>query len=436
MQTNLEMLGGLQRRAHMSVPVDQIETEINKRLTRMARTAKIAGFRPGKVPLKMIAQQYGPQVRMDVLNEAVNDSFVDMVEKENLRVAGRPQIEPKQDASDASRFEYTATFEVYPDIVIGDLSGVKIDKPVAEVTEADVERTIDILRKQRVKWETATRPAQKGDRVIVDFTGTIDGVEFANGQAKDMPITVGEGRMLPEFEAALQGVVAGDNKAFELKFPQDYHGKDVAGKTAVFSMNVKSVSMPDLPPVDAEFARAYGIADGSVEKLHREIGDNLRMELKRRIIARERDQVMDALAKSSPVTVPQTLVDQEIMRQMQQAAQEMKSRGVEPTSEQLTPDRFRDIAHARVTLGLLVGELVRQEKLEPTPEQVRTLVEEHAQSYEQPDEDVKWHFQDRTRLADFEAQALEQSVINWVLGRAQVQELRTTFSELTGVPGQ
>ena len=283
-------------------------------------------------------------------------------------------------------------------------------------------------------WVPSTRPAVSGDRVIVDFTGTIDGVEFPNGKAKDMPIILGDGRMLPGFEAALAGVVAGDNKAFELTFPQDYHGKDVAGKTAVFSMNVKSVSKPLLPEIAAEFAKAYGIADGSVDKLRSEIGDNLRMELKRRIIAREREQVMEALRQSSPITVPQSLVDQEIYRQMQGAAAEMKQRGVEPTSELLQPDRFRDIAQSRVTLGLLIGELVRQHKLEPSQDQIRKLIEEHAQSYEQPDEVVKWHFQDRSRLGDFEAQALEQNVIDWVLARANVEELKTSFADLTGVP--
>jgi trigger factor len=435
MQTNVEMLGELQRRAHMSVAVEQIESEIQKRLSRLARTAKIAGFRPGKVPLKMIAQQYGPQVRMEVLNDAVNDTFVDLVQKENLRVAGYPQIEPRQGSTDQTRFEYTATFEVYPDVVIGDLSGIRIEKPIAEVTAADVERTIDILRKQRVSFEPSTRPAAKGDRVIVDFTGTIDGVEFPGGQAKDLSITVGEGRMLPEFEAALAGVVAGDNKAFELTFPQDYHGKEVAGKTAVFSMNVKSVSEQKLPPVDAEFAKAYGVADGNLDTLHEEIAANLKLELKRRIIARVRDQVMEALKKSTPVAVPQALVEMDIQRQMQQAATELKSRGVEPTSEQLRPEMFRDAAASRVTLGLLIGELVKQHNLDAMPEQVRALVAESAQSYEQPDEVIKWHFQDRTRLADFEAQALEQNVMDWVLARCQVAELQTTFSELTGVAG-
>ena len=435
MQTDLERLGELQRRAHMSVAVEQIESEIQKRLSRLARTAKIAGFRPGKVPLKMIAQQYGPQVRMEVLNDAVNDTFVDLVQKENLRVAGYPQIEPKQDSTDRTRFEYTATFEVYPEVVIGDLSGSRIEKPVAEVTPADVEHTIDILRKQRMSFEPAARPATKGDRVIVDFTGTIDGVEFPGGQAKDLAITVGEGRMLPEFEVALAGVVAGDNKAFELTFPQDYHAKEVVGKTAVFSMNVKSVAEPKLPPVDAEFARGYGVADGNLDKLHEEIGANLKLELKRRITARVRDQVMEALKKSTPVTVPQALVEMDIQRQMQQAATELKSRGVEPASEKLRPEMFRDAAGSRVALGLLIGELVKQHNLDATPEQVRALVEESAQSYEQPEEVIKWHYQDRTRLADFDAQALEQNVINWVLARCQVAELQTTFAELTGVTG-
>ena len=433
MQTNLEMLGELQRRAHMSVAVEQVESEIQKRLSRLARTAKIAGFRPGKVPLKMIARQYGPQVRMDVLNDAVNDTFVDLVQKENLRVAGYPQIEPRQDSTDQTKFEYTATFEVYPDIVIGDLSGTRIEKPIAEVTPADIEHTIDILRKQRVKYETVTRPAVKGDRVLVDFTGTIDGIEFPGGQAKDLAITVGEGRMLPEFEAALAGVVAGDNKAFELTFPPDYHGKEVANKTAVFSMNVRSVSEPKLPPVDAEFARGYGVADGNLGKLHEEIGANLKLELKRRIIARVRDQVMEALNTSTPVAVPQALVEIDIQRQMQQAASELKARGVEPTSEQVRPEMFRAAAAARVTLGLLIGELVKQHRLDATPEQVRALVEEGAQSYEQPDEVIKWHYQDRSRLTDFESQALEQNVIDWVLARSQVAELQTTFAELTGV---
>ena len=435
MQSNLETLGALQRRANVSVPVDQIEAEIHKRLSRLARTAKIAGFRPGKVPLKLIEKQYGPQVRTEVLNDAINDTFGDLVQKENIRVAGYPRIEPKTDATDQTRLEYTATFEVYPDVVIGDLSNVRVDKPVAEVTEADIERTIDILRRQKVTYTPATRPAMKGDKVQVDFTGTIDGVEFQGGQAKDLSITVGEGRMLPEFEAALAGVVAGDNKAFELTFPSDYHGKEVAGKTAVFSMNVKSVSEPILPPVDAEFAKGYGIADGNLERLHDEIGTNLRLELKRRILARIREQVMAALRQAAPIGVPESLVEMDVHRQMQAAATEMKARGVEPTSDQLKPEQFRDAARSRVTLGLILGELVRQHKLDPTADQVRALVEEAAQSYEQPDEVVKWHYQDRSRLADFEAQALEQNVINWVLARAKVAELQTTFAELTGVAG-
>ncbi len=435
MQSNLETLSALQRRANVSVPVEDIEAEIHKRLSRLARTAKIAGFRPGKVPLKLIEKQYGPQVRTEVLNDAINDTFGDLVQKENLRVAGYPRIEPKADNTDRTKLEYTATFEVYPDVAIGDLAQERVERPVAEVTPEDVTRTIEILRRQKTTWKPATRPAIKGDRVLVDFTGTIDGVEFAGGQAKDLAITVGEGRMLPEFEAALAGVVAGDNKAFELTFPADYHGREVAGRTAVFSMNVKSVSEPVLPEVDAEFAKGYGIGDGSIERLHEEIAANLRMELKRRTLARIREQVMEALKRVTPVAVPEALVEMDIQRQMQAAAADLKSRGVEPTSEQLRPEQFRDLARSRVQLGLIVGELVRQQKLEPTAAQIRALVEEAAQSYEQPEEVVKWHYQESSRLSDFEAQALEQNVIDWVLARAQVTELRTTFAELTGVAG-
>jgi trigger factor len=374
-------------------------------------------------------------VRSEVLSDAVNDTFGELVQKENLRVAGYPRIEPRQDGGDQSLLEYTATFEVYPEVVIGDLSAIKIEKPVAEVTAADVQNTIDILRRQRVSYRPANRPAVKGDRVIVDYSGTIDGVEFPGGQGKDQAITVGEGRMLPEFEAALAGVTAGDNKAFEVSFPQDYHGKDVAGKTAVFSVNVKAVDEPVLPEVDAEFARGYGVADGSLDKLHAEIGANLRLELKRRITARIRDQVMTALRQAAPIEVPQALVDMDIERQMQQAAMELKRRGVEPTSDNIRPEMFREAATSRVTLGLVIGELVRQHGLDATPEQIRALVEEAAQSYEQPEEVVKWHFQERSRLADFESQALEQNVMNWVLTRAQVVELPTTFGQLTGVAG-
>jgi trigger factor len=369
---------------------------------------------------------------MEVLNDAVNETFVSLVQQENLRVAGYPQIEPRQDSTDQTKLEYTATFEVYPDVVIGDLSGIRIEKPIAEVTPADVERTIDILRKQKVSFEPVTRPAGKGDRVIVDFTGTIDGVEFPGGQAKDLAITVGEGRMLPEFEAALAGVVAGDNKAFELTVPQDYQGKEVAGKTAVFSMNVKSVAEPNLP-LDAAFARGCGVADGNLDKLHEEIGANLKL-------ARAASSRACATGDGRAAQEHPGSWSRRRWWKWTSSARAAGRRRAEVARRRTgdrssCPEMFREAAASRVALGLLIGELVRQNGLDAKPEQVRALVEESAQSYEQPDEVVKWHFQDRTRLGDFEAQALEQNVIDWVLARCQVAELQTTFAELTGVAG-
>ncbi len=266
MQTTLETLGQLERRLHVAVPIEQIDGEVHKRLARLAKTVKIAGFRPGKVPLKMVAQQYGPQVRSDVISDTVQASLNDAIREQNLRVAGYPRIEPKEAAAD-DKLEFSAVFEVYPEIKLGELSGVTIERPVAQVTLADVDRTIDILRRQNVSYEPVARPAGQGDRAVVDFTGKIEGVAFPGGQAKDFSIVVGEGRMLPEFEAALTGMGAGEAKTFTLTFPPDYHGKEVAGKAAEFAMTVQSVSEPKLPAVDAEFATKFGIA----ERQHRGI---------------------------------------------------------------------------------------------------------------------------------------------------------------------
>jgi len=279
MQTTLETLGQLERRLNVAVPREQIDGEVHKRLARLAKTVKIAGFRPGKVPLKMVAQQYGPQVRSDVISDTVQASLNDAIREQNLRVAGYPRIEPKQDAA-GDQLEFSAVFEVYPEIKLGELSGVTIERPVSEVAPVDVDRTIEILRQQNVRYEGVARPAAHGDRAVVDFTGTIDGVAFPGGQAKDFPIVIGEGRMLPEFESALTGMAAGETKTFGLTFPADYHGKEVAGKAAEFTMTVQSVSEPKLPQVDSEFAVKFGIASGSVEELRAEIAANLALELK------------------------------------------------------------------------------------------------------------------------------------------------------------
>ena len=429
MQMTLETLGHLERRLHVALPKAQIEEEIQKRLAQLAKTAKIPGFRPGKVPLKMVAQQYGPQVRSDVISDTVQSSLNDAIREQNLRVAGYPRIEPKQDVAE-DEFGFSAVFEVYPEIKLGDFSTVKISRPQVEVTPADVDRTIDILRKQRARYEPANRPAKQGDRAIVDFTGAIDGVEFSGGQARDFTITLGEGKMLPAFDAALAGMSAGDTKSFELTFPADYHGKEVAGRTASFTLTLKSLSEPQLPAVDAEFAKNFGIASGSVDELRAEITANLAVELKRKIEGVLKDQVMRALLQTSQLVVPKSLVELEAQNLRERTEAELKNRGVKTEEMDLTPEVFRPQAEERVAFSLVLNELVRTQQLQARPEQIRALVEEAAQSFEQPEAVLRWHYEQPDRLNEYEVRAVERNVIDWALQRAQVEDQPTPFSAL------
>jgi trigger factor len=436
MQTSLETLGQLERRLNVAVPLAAIENEVAKRLARLAKNVKIAGFRPGKVPLKMVAQQYGPQVRSEVISDTVQASFSDAVRTQQLRVAGYPRIEPKAGETASDQLEFSAVFEVYPEIKLGDLSGVTIERPVAEVGAADVASTIEALRKQRVRYETVDRAAAAGDRVIVDFTGQIAGVEFAGGQAKDFPILLGEGRMLPEFEAALAGVRAGDERRFPLTFPADYHGKEVAGKTAEFALTVKSVAEAHLPAIDAEFVKAFGVGSGRVEDLQTEIEANLRLELKRKIEGRVKEQALAALRAKAELTLPKSLVEQEAQSMAERMAADLKQQGMKPEDVKLTPDMFRANAEGRVALGLVLGEIVRVHGLQAKPEQVKVLVQEAAQTYEQPDAVVRWHYEKAERLNEFEALAVERNVVDWVLGQAKVEDRPTKFADLMTPPAR
>jgi trigger factor len=429
MQTTLETLGQLERRLNIAVPIEQVEGEVQKRLARLAKTAKIAGFRPGKVPLKMITQQYGPQVRSDVISDTVQTSFNDAIRAQNLRVAGSPRIEPREAAA-ADQFEFSALFEVYPEVKLGELQSMKVERPVAEVGPADVDHTIEILRKQRVRYDAVARPAQSGDRAIVDFTGRIDGVEFPGGQAKEYAIVLGEGRMLPQFDAALAGLSAGETKSFPLTFPADYHGKEVAGKSAEFVITLRSLAEPQLPSIDAEFVNAFGIASGSVDDLRAEVAANLALELKRKIEATVKDQVMKALLLNVAVPVPKSLVEQEARNLATRAVAELKNRGIKPEEVNLSPETFRSQAEERVTLGLILNELVRAHQLQARPEQVRALVAEAAQSYEQPEAVIRWHYEQAERLNDFELAAVERNVVDWALKQAQVVDRPTSFAAL------
>jgi trigger factor len=431
MAANVENLGTLERRVSMSVPLQDIERQVEAKLKQLARNVKMPGFRPGKVPMKIVAQTYGPQVRNEVLGDAVQKSFSDAVREANLRVAGYPKIE-KKDGADEQALEFSATFEVYPEVKVGDLSGAAIEQPKVEIDEAAVDRTIEILRKQRARFVAASRPARDGDRVTVDFQGTVGGEPFEGGKAENFVMTLGEGRMLPEFEAAVRGMSPGESKTFSVKFPDDYHGKAVAGKQAEFEIKVTHIEEPQLPALDAEFAKALGVADGDVAKMRSEIRANVEREAKKRVEARLKSQALDALLAATPVALPKSLIDMEAQQLVQRAAADLQSRGVKLEQVPLAPQHFEETARRRVALGLIIAELARAEGLQPKPAEVRAMVEQEAQSYESPAEVVKWFYMQPQRLSEMEAMALEANVVKWILSKVPVTEKEISFDKLMG----
>ncbi|MDH4094446.1 MAG: trigger factor [Betaproteobacteria bacterium] len=431
MAVNVEQLGTLERRLQMSLPVEGIEREIDARLKKMARNVKMPGFRPGKVPMKLVAQTYGPQVRSEVLGDAVQKAFNDAVREANLRVAGQPRIEPRQEPA-AGAIEFSATFEVYPEFKVGDVSAALVERPQVSVDDAAVERTLELLRKQRVTYAAVDRAAADGDRLTVDFSGTIGGAPFAGGEAQGFAFVLGEGRMLPEFEAAGRGMRAGESKTFSLSFPADYHGREVAGKAAEFSLAVKRVEAPQLPPLDAEFARGLGVADGDLARMRADVRQNVEREVAKRIEARVKHQALQALVAATPLDLPQSLVALETRELAERAAADLRARGLQVEKLPLDPAAFEETARRRVALGLIIAELARAEKLQPKPAEVRALIEQEAQSYESPAEVVKWFYMQPQRLSEMEGMALEANVVKWVLGKARVAEKAMAFDELMG----
>ena len=428
MQTNLETLSQLERRLTMAVPAQEIDKEIEERLKKLSRTVRMHGFRPGKVPLKIVAQQYGPQVRSEVIGDAVQKAFDRAVEENKLRVAGNPRIEPNV-VEDTSQLSFAATFEVYPELKLGDISGVRLEKPVLAVNDADVVRTLEVLRKQRVTYVPAERAAQAQDRVTVDFTGRIDGAEFAGGKGSDVQVVLGEGRMLEGFESNITGMAAGQSKTFEVKFPENYGNKDLAGKTASFEVKASKVEAPVLPALDAEFAKALGVADGDTEKMRIEVRANVEREVKKRIEADIKQKAMQALLDSTQLELPKSLVAMEMQRLVQSTRSDLEARGVKLDQLPINPELFEAQARRRVGLGLIIGELVSAKQLAPKDEQIRTLVEDYAQTYEQPGEMVRWLYSERQRLAEFEGLAIESNVVAWVLQNARVEEKAVSFDE-------
>ncbi len=442
MATAIETLEKLERRITITFPIAEMQPEIEKRLKVRARTAKAPGFRPGKVPMKMVAAQYGYQVENEVLNEKVGIAFGAVVQENNLRVAGYPRIEPKKSYSD-NYLTFDATFEVYPEVVVGDLSDVEMTQVQTEVSDVEIDKTIDILRKQRVHFHVKGEQsahgdggvdlsAQNGDRATVDFVGTIDGVEFAGGKAEGFAFVLGEGRMLPEFEAATIGLKTGESKLFPLAFPEDYHSKEVAGKTAEFNITLTLLEWAHLPEVDAEFAKMLGVEDGDLAKMRQDIKENLEREVKGRVKAKTKDSVMDALVKAVEFDAPKTLIEQDAERLAEMTRQDMAQRGMNVKEVPFPTELFTAQAERRVRLGLILAELVKANQLQATPEQIKTQVEDFAQSYEDPKQVVKYYFSDRNRIAEVEALVLEENVVNYVLGKAKVSVAVLPFDELMG----
>ncbi|MDR1994030.1 trigger factor [Azonexus sp.] len=431
MESNTAQASELERRVDLAIAIADVEKEMEQRLKRMGRNVKMSGFRPGKVPFSIVRQQYGAQARHEVLSEELDRVFGETVSAQKMRVAGYPRIEPKNTES-TTHLEFSAIFEVYPEFAPGDLSAAKIERPVLEVGTAEVDKTLDILRKQRVTYADTDRAATKEDRVVIDFLGKKDGVPFQGGQASDYPFVLGQGMMLPDFENAVEGSKAGDAKTFDLTFPADYHAKDLAGQTVQFEITVKQVQAPQLPEVDAEFAKSMGVADGDVAKMKEEVAANLKREVKRRIEGKVKDQVMEALLQANPITIPVALIDMEIQRLMQNARQDMEQRGMKTKDFPIQPEWFADQAKRRVSLGLILAEVVKTEKLQAAPEQVRAMVEETAQSYEQPEEVIRWYYAQPQRLQEVEGVAIENNVVAWVLGKAKVTDKAAVFDELMG----
>ena len=434
MAVTVETLEKLERKITLSLPLAAIQNEVEARLKKVARTVKMDGFRPGKVPMNVVAQRYGYSVQYEVLNDKVGEEFAKAVQEAGLRVAGQPRISEKEGSAEGHA-DFDAIFEVFPEVKIGDLAAAEIEKLTAEVDEAAIEKTLDILRKQRRTFaqRAAEEAAVDGDRVTVDFEGKIDGEAFAGGKAEDFQFLVGEGQMLKEFEDAVRGMKAGESKTFPLAFPEDYHGKDVAGKTADFLVTLKKVEAANLPEVNEALVKSLGIADGSVEALRADIKKNLEREVKFRLQARNKQAVMDALVSVAELDLPKASVQAEVARLMEAARADLKQRGIKDADKAEIPeDIFLPQAERRVRLGLVVAELVKANNLEATPEQLKAHVDELAASYEKPEEVVRWYFGDRQRLAEVEAVVIENNVAEFVLGKAKVNDKAVSFEELMG----
>jgi trigger factor len=434
MTVNVEILEKLERKITLTLPTTIIQNEVNSRLKKLAHKVKIDGFRPGKVPMNIVAQRYGYSVHYEVMNDKVGEAFNTAAIEAKLRVAGQPRISEKEQSPDGE-MAFDAIFEVYPEVKMQDLAQVAIDKLHAEVSDEAIDKTIEILRKQRRTYaqRSLESSAETDDRVSVDFEGKIDGEPFDGGRAQDFQFVVGEGQMLQEFEGAVKGMKVGESKTFPLAFPADYQGREVAGKTADFLVTLKKLEASHLPEVTDELAKSLGAVDSTVAGLRADIRGNLEREVKFRLLGRNKQAALDALVAHAELDLPQSIVQAELDRMVQGAREELKQRGIKDADKAPIPeDVFKPQAERRVRMGLVVSELVRQQSLQATPDQIKAHVEELSASYEKPAEVQRWYYSDNSRMAEVEGIVIEQNVTNYVLSLAKVTEKAISFNELMG----
>ncbi len=428
MQVSVESGEGLVKRLLVNLPADKVNELVDAKLKEAARTVRMDGFRPGKVPLRMVKQRYGQQIRQDVYGELIQSSFYEAATQENLRPVGEPSIELREDEADGG-LAYTATFEVMPELEVADLSALEIKRPVTEVTEEDIDKMIEKLREQRTEWNDVERAAQEGDRVTLDFTGIMDGEAFEGGSANDIPLVLGSGTMIPGFEEGLVGLKAGEEKTLELKFPEDYRVEHLAGKDVSFEVKVKAVAEPKLPEVDEDFIKALGVEEGTEEALRREIRENMEREVRQKVKSRTKEAVMDALLAANEFDVPAAMVSQEAQALKQQTQQEMAQAG-QQSSVDLPLSVFEPQAERRVKLGLLVGELIRGNEMEVDQARVDETIAEQAATFEDPDEIIKWYKENPQARSSVENVVMEDQVVDLILEKAKVEDENLSFDEL------
>ncbi|HEV2110872.1 MAG TPA: trigger factor [Gammaproteobacteria bacterium] len=428
MQVSLETTGGLERRMKVQVPAERVEREVEEQLKSLTKNAKVDGFRPGKVPLKVLRDRFGEQVRSDVVRDLLQSSFNEALAKEKLNPAGGPRIDSINTAP-GKDLEFTAVFEVYPEVKLLGTEGIKVERPVAEITPADVDAMLDNLRRQRATWEQVNRAAGDGDRVQIDFEGFLDDAPFPGGKGEKVQVVLGEKRMLPDFEKGLQGIKAAESREFEVDFPADYHAAEMAGKRAHFKVSAHAVEAQVLPELDEAFCKSFGIPEGGVAKLREEVTDNMRRELEDTVRRKLKDQALDALLKANALDLPKALVDEEIERLRQDALVRIGVRDPKKASE-LPRELFDEQAMKRVSLGLLVGEIITQQRLTVDPKRVDERLQRMASEYSKPSEAVRSFRSNTDIMHQVETVVLEEQAVDWLLGRASVTDKPTTFTAL------